>query len=115
MPGHSIRLNSASYHYPSSDRLVLHEVNLSIPVGGRVALVGYTWSGKTTTANHLLGLLRPSHGANQIDGIDVSEADVPAWQANCAYIPQSIRLLNSHVIANVAFAEENDMIDHARV
>jgi ATP-binding cassette subfamily B protein len=115
MPRHSIRLNNVSYHYPGTDRLVLHEVNLSIPVGGRIAFVGSTGSGKTTTANHLLGLLRPCQGTLQLDGIDVSAADVPAWQANCAYVPQSITLLNSHVIANVAFAEDIDDIDQDRV
>jgi ATP-binding cassette subfamily B protein len=115
MPRHSIRLSNVSYHYPGSERLVLHEVNLSIPIGGRIAFVGTTGSGKTTTANHLLGLLRPCQGSLQLDGIEVTPADVPAWQANCAYVPQAITLLNSNIIANIAFAEEEDEIDHDRV
>jgi ATP-binding cassette subfamily B protein len=115
MPRHSIRLSNVSYNYPGSEKLVLHEVNLSIPVGGRIALVGATGSGKTTTANHLLGLLRPCQGSLQLDGIDVTAADVPAWQANCAYVPQAITLLNSNIVANIAFAEEEEQIDHDRV
>jgi ATP-binding cassette subfamily B protein len=115
MPRHSIRLSNASYCYPGSDRLVLHEINLSIPVGGRIAFVGSTGSGKTTTANLLLGLLTASQGSLQLDGIDVAPTDVPAWQANCAYVPQAITLLNSNIIANVAFAENEDAIDHDRV
>jgi ATP-binding cassette subfamily B protein len=115
MPRHSIRLSKASYCYPGSDRLVLHDINLSIPVGGRIAFVGSTGSGKTTTANLLLGLLTASQGSLQLDGIDVAPTDVPAWQANCAYVPQAITLLNSNIIANVAFAENEDAIDHDRV
>ena len=115
MPRHSIRLSNVSYHYPGSERQVLYDINLSIPIGGRIAFVGSTGSGKTTTANLLLGLLSPSQGALQLDGIDVTPADVPAWQANCAYVPQAISLLNSNIIANVAFAEEENAIDHDRV
>lgn len=115
MPRHSIRLSNVSYYYPGSERQVLHDINLSIPIGGRIAFVGSTGSGKTTTANLLLGLLSPSRGALQLDGIDVTPADVPAWQANCAYVPQAISLLNSNIIANVAFAEEEGAIDHDRV
>ena len=115
MPRHSIRLNHVSYSYPGSDVRVLDDLTLTIPVGGRVALVGSTGSGKTTTANQLLCLLRPSLGTLQLDGIDVEDIDVPAWQANCAYVPQSITLLNSNVLENIAFAEEPDMVDQDRV
>ena len=80
-----------------------------------MAFVGTTGSGKTTTANQLLCLLRPSEGTLQLDGIDVNDLDVPAWQANCAYVPQAINLLNSNVIENIAFAEDPETIDHDRV
>ena len=115
MPRHSIRLHHVSFRYPAADNLVLDDVNFTIPVGSRVAFVGATGSGKTTTANLLLGLLRPTKGALQLDGIEVNAADVPAWQANCAYVPQAITLLNSNVIENVAYAQDLPDIDEARV
>lgn len=93
---------------------MLDDVSLTIPVGGRVALVGATGSGKTTTANQLLCLLRPSTGSLQLDGIEVTEQDVPAWQANCAYVPQAITLLNSNVMENIAFAEDSETVDEDR-
>jgi ATP-binding cassette subfamily B protein len=115
MPKRLIRLKRVSYHYPGSDINVLHDISLSIPIGSRVAFVGATGSGKTTTANQLLCLLRPSAGSLQLDGIDVDDSDVPAWQANCAYVPQAINLLNSNIIENIAFAEEIDDVDQMRV
>lgn len=115
MPRHSVRLHGVSYRYPADERLVLQDVSLSIPVGSRVAFVGSTGSGKTTTANILLGLLAPSQGSLQLDGIDVSDCDMPAWQANCAYVPQTISLLNSNVIDNVAYAQDLAFVDEDRV
>jgi ATP-binding cassette subfamily B protein len=115
MPRNSIRLNQVSYSYPGTQVKVLDNLSLTIPVGSRVAFVGSTGSGKTTTANQLLCLLRPTQGALQLDGIDVEESDVPAWQANCAYVPQSITLLNSNVLENIAFAENPEMVDQNRV
>ena len=102
-PRHTIRLQDVWYRYPQSEDWVLKGVSLSIPVGSRVALVGTTGSGKTTTANLLLGLLTASNGHLELDGIPVEGLDVPAWQANCAQVPQSINLLNGSVLENVAF------------
>ena len=115
MPRRLIELNDVGFHYFGSERLVLEGINLSIPVGSRVALVGKTGSGKTTLAHLLLGLYTPTSGELLLDGVPVSDEEMPAWQANCAFVPQTIRLLDSSVRENVAFCEQPDAIDDEQV
>ncbi|MFM9088029.1 MAG: ABC transporter ATP-binding protein, partial [Cyanobium sp.] len=114
-PTRSIRLQNVRYRYPSSEDWVLEDVTLSIPVGSRIALVGTTGGGKTTTAHLLLGLLEPQKGCLQLDGIPVSELDLPAWQASCAQVPQFINLLDASILENVAFGQSEEEINQAEV
>ena len=94
---------------------VLRQLNLTIPVGARVALVGATGSGKTTAGHVLLALLRPQRGSLDLDGQPLSEQQRPAWQVSCAHVPQLIQLLDGTVEQNVAFGVEQEAIDHDRV
>lgn len=115
LPHHSLRLRDVWYRYPNSDEWVLRGVNLTIPMGARIALVGKTGCGKTTIAHLLLGLLHPELGRFELDGSAVTPLELPAWQANCAMVPQNIQLLDSSVRANVAFGVDDDSIDDDRV
>ena len=115
MPRRLIELNNVSFSYLHSDGVVLDAINLSIPVGSRIALVGRTGSGKTTLAHLLLGLYKPTQGELLLDGVPVSDEDMPAWQANCAFVPQNIRLLDASIRENVAFCEGPDFIDDDQV
>ncbi len=84
MPKRSISLVNASFSYPGNDKLVLESINLVIPIGSRVAFVGATGSGKSTTAALLLGLFSPKSGFMNLDGIPLAPEDVQAWQACCS-------------------------------
>ena len=117
-PANSIRKQnksapSASLKTPRE--WVLKALDLTIPVGARVALVGPTGSGKTTTAHLLLGLLQPQRGCLTLDGLPLTAEKRPAWQAACAQVPQLIQLLGRSVQANVAFGVPEHEIDKERI
>ena len=114
-PRSSIKIEKLSYKYPNSEEYTLKDINITIPIGSRIAFVGETGSGKTTTANQLLCLLRPTYGNILLDGIKVNDAEVPGWQDCCAYVPQSISLLNSNIIENIAYGLDKELIDKNRV
>ena len=104
MPRQFIQLRDVSFSYSGSEESVLSNVDLTIPVGSRIALVGRTGSGKTTLAHLLLGLFRPSSGDLTLDGLPLNEEELPAWQGNCALVPQDIRLLDASIRDNVALS-----------
>jgi len=114
-PRRLIQLDNVGFTYAGRDQPVLEGINLSIPVGSRIALVGRTGSGKTTLAHIILGLYTPSSGELCLDGIPLTAEEMPAWQANCALVPQDIRLLDTSVRENIAFGHSGDDIDDDEV
>ena len=114
-PRRLIQLDNVGFTYAGRDQPVLQAINLSIPVGSRIALVGRTGSGKTTLAHIILGLYTPSSGELCLDGIPITAEEMPAWQANCALVPQDIRLLDTSVRENIAFGQSGDEIEDDEV
>lgn len=100
--------------YPNVDEEVLTDVTFSIPKGSFVGIVGPSGAGKTTFVDILLGLFTPTRGRITVDGVDIRQ-ELRAWQANIAYVPQSIYLIDATIRENVALGESPDEIDDARV
>jgi len=115
MPRQFIQLRQVSFCYSGSQEKVLTAVDLTIPVGSRIALVGRTGSGKTTLAHLLLGLFRPTDGSLILDGVPLTDEEMPAWQANCALVPQDIQLLDASIRENVAFGCDPDDLEDAQI
>lgn len=114
MPRNSIKLDKVWYRYPHAEDWVIRGIDLVVPVGSRVALVGRTGGGKTTAAHLLLGLYQPQQGCISLDGIPLEESELSAWQGCCAMVPQQIMLLDASIRENVAFGiDPNSIRDNA--
>ena len=110
-----IALERLGFRYRPGAPMVLENVNLTIPKGSRVGIVGKTGSGKSTLMDVIMGLLQPAEGAVRVDGEAVSAANVGRWQARIAHVPQSIYLSDSSIAENIAFAVPLNEIDEARL
>lgn len=110
----SIVIDNLYYQYPKSTEQALNGVNLEIPYGNAVALVGSSGSGKTTLADSLLGLLVPQKGAILVDGVNISES-ISGWQQNIGYIPQFIYLSDDTLKRNIAFGLPDDKIENEKI
>jgi ABC-type multidrug transport system fused ATPase/permease subunit len=114
-PLHDIQLNMVSFQYSTARAPVVRDVTLNISAGSTVGLVGPSGSGKTTIAELILGLLEPTAGAVQVDGIQLDDSNRADWRATIGYVPQEIFLFDASLAENIAFATAMDCIDWARL
>jgi ABC-type multidrug transport system fused ATPase/permease subunit len=107
--GVAISLRAVGYRYPDADGSappVLRDVNLEIPGGRTVAVVGSTGSGKSTFASLLVRLTDPTEGSVLFDGVDVRELSQRAL-ADCALlVTQETFVLDDTVRNNVLFGAD---------
>ena len=102
--GH-VRLEDVSFTYPGADRPALTGIDLDIPAGGTLALVGETGSGKTTLASLIARLYDPSRGSVRIDGTDVRDLRFADLAAIVGVVSQETYLLHTTVRENLRYAK----------
>ncbi len=110
-----IRFDQVSFRYLGGSEDVLHDVDLVIPRGARIGIVGETGSGKSTLLDLLMGLLEPTGGTVLIDGVPLDTLDRRRWMRTVAHVPQHLFLSDQSFAENIAFGSSDGRIDDARV
>ena len=88
----SIELNNLSFRYSEESPWILKNINLEIPKGSVVGVVGTTGCGKSTLLDLIMGLLPPSVGEVKVDNVSLKADNKRSWQAHISNVPQHIYL-----------------------
>ena len=111
----SIELKNLSFRYSEESPWILKNINLEIPKGSVVGVVGTTGCGKSTLLDLIMGLLPPSKGEVKVDNVSLKAHNKRSWQAHISNVPQHIYLSDGTIEENIAFGLPTDEIDHERV
>jgi ATP-binding cassette, subfamily B, bacterial PglK len=102
-----LSMKNISFSYSKESKDILDNITLDLEYGRSLAIKGTTGSGKTTLVDILLGLLKPTSGYIEVDGVRIDDSNLKDWQQNIAYVPQFIFLLDDTISSNIAFGDEN--------
>ncbi|MFV9510275.1 ABC transporter ATP-binding protein [Tepidibacillus sp. LV47] len=98
-----IRIRNLSFSYPNQKQEVLSNINIHIPQGKTLAIIGNTGSGKTTLVNLLVRLYDVDKGMIQIDGHDIKAFPLEVLRQNIGYVPQDNFLFSTTIKENIGF------------
>ena len=99
-----ISFSGVTFRYPGADRDAVTSLDLEVPAGGTLALVGGTGSGKTTVASLMSRLYDPTAGQIRIDGVDIRDLRLADLAAIVGVVSQETYLLHATVRENLRYA-----------
>lgn len=113
LPLRSIRFEKVGFRYRGRDDDVYRELDLEVPAGRSLAIVGANGAGKTTFVKLLARLYEPTSGRITVDGIDLAELDPARWQTRIAAIFQDFHRYDLSARDNVVFGSPGIADDDA--
>ena len=111
---HEIAIKNLAFVYPNSEEYIFKDVSFQIPKNKSVAFIGPSGAGKTTLADIILGVMNPTAGSIEADGVDIHE-NLHQWHQSLGYIPQTIFLTDDTLKNNIAFGIDESDIDEDRL
>jgi ATP-binding cassette subfamily B protein len=114
-----VRLDRVGFSYAGADRPTLNGIDVTVPAGHSLAIVGETGSGKTTLSYLIPRLYDVTSGRVQIDGVDVRDMSFDALTAAVGVVSQETYLFHASVAENLRFAKPDatdaELVRAARV
>jgi ATP-binding cassette subfamily B protein len=110
-----IRFEDVSFAYPGTDAVVLNDVNLELPAGSVVAIVGENGAGKTTLVKLLARMYGPSSGRITVDGVDLARVPMVEWRERLAGAFQDFYRFELHAQTAVGVGDEPRIADRTAV
>ncbi len=98
-----VEYRSVSLRYVDASDWALRDVSFSLPRGAVVGLVGESGAGKSSVADLLLGLYRPTAGTIEVDGVDLQEIDWSDWRRHLGIVSQEAFIFHASARENIAF------------
>lgn len=111
----SIELKNLSFRYSDKSPWIIKDLNLTIPKGSVIGVVGATGCGKSTLLDIIMSLLAPTRGELLIDDIPLDSMNKKAWQRQISCVPQDIFLSDGTIEENIAFGLPQEDINQSRV
>lgn len=110
---YEIKLENVSFHYPESDKDIIHNLNLTIHPREKLAIVGLNGAGKTTLVKLICGLLSPSEGRVLLNGDDISDFSRNKYYELFSAVFQDFSILDVTIAEEIAQCKDN--IDYQRI
>ena len=102
---YEICVSQLSYRHPGASQKILSHLNLKIDAGTITAITGGSGCGKSTLMDCLVGLLTPSQGGIEIDGVTLTDGNRQSWLQQVAYVSQDPFLLHASIRENMLWVK----------
>jgi ATP-binding cassette, subfamily B, bacterial len=109
----NIRFDGVSFYYAQADTPALRGIDLDIPAGQSVAIIGPSGGGKSTLVRLAIGFRRPTAGRIYLDGIEMEQIDMRSWRKFISVVPQEAILFEGTIKENILFGSSD--CDEARL
>lgn len=110
--GRALSFERVRFGYPAKDgavgREVLQDVNVTVPAGATLGIVGATGSGKTTLLELLPRLADPTHGRILLDGVDLRDLPLEVLRREIGFVPQESLLFSETIIDNLTYGAASE-------
>ena len=99
----SIEFNNVSLLYPETNIKAINKINLKIPAGSTIGIIGNIGSGKTSLLDLIVRLYDPVDGIIKIDGIDIKKYTLDQLRNSISYVPQNAFLFSETIESNIGY------------